>query len=658
MITKVAKRKKEISSFIKLAQYITNQKTLSDGTNKIAAIRFTNCHALDLNDAIREIIATQAQNQTTKSNKTYHLIVSFPLGERPDANTLHDIEEALVAAVGLEAHQRLSAVHLDTSYLHIHIAVNKIQPQTLRIADLKHDYRRLQQASRSLEQKHGLQRLNVAAELATEQQINDLRDALDLAIRKPNPQWAEIHDLLVERHLQIKPAGRGLHIINSRAGIKASQLGRAFSRTNLEKRLGVYESDSKDAQRLSSEAEAINRSAKIESFQIWAKETLADPLSVVLADNSAQWHDIHTLLAKHGLRIKPAGRGLVITDNLGKAAIKPSQISRAFSRAHLEEKLGAYKPADADIVVKSCPYHRQGAQKQAGSKALWEEYTQLRDTAKKTRKEEYAEYIKERDIQAGHVKTDFANARTAIWSDKLLSSAVKRRLAKELSLKRKARLAKLAADNAALRDQINGRTSVPPWRDFLLEKAQAGDALAIKALRNSKPQAIHSETANKHDDNPSGRQQHRAKLIADFETLRETIWSDTLLSRKQKYRLNKYINKRQTKVLAAISGIGWNAYLKKRAGQGDTSAQTVLKQQDDLSNTTTDTVDIAAGLLSAKTNNWQVKPNGDVALGEAVIIRNNRIHILAAAGHNIALGIATRFWGWRHESKSQRDVEL
>lgn len=50
--------------------------------------------------AIKEIIATQGQNVRARGSRTYHLVVSFPLGERPAPERLRDIEDELCKAIG------------------------------------------------------------------------------------------------------------------------------------------------------------------------------------------------------------------------------------------------------------------------------------------------------------------------------------------------------------------------------------------------------------------------------------------------------------------------------------------------------------------------------------------------------------------------------
>ena len=159
-------------SFGRLAAYVTNQKRIGDlrdwrrtadyildrkgGGSRVEAIRVTNCANQEPGLALAEIAATQACNTSSKTDKTYHLIVSFPPGEKPTADQLRDIEDTLCAAIGLADHQRISAVHNDRDHFHFHVAINKVHPVTLRNVTPIRDHFRLQAACVELEIKHGL----------------------------------------------------------------------------------------------------------------------------------------------------------------------------------------------------------------------------------------------------------------------------------------------------------------------------------------------------------------------------------------------------------------------------------------------------------------------------------------------------------------------
>ena len=68
------------ASWTRLGAYILDTGHAGE---KVAWARATNCGSDDPGWAVKDILATQAQNTRSKSDKSYHLVVSFPEGERP-----------------------------------------------------------------------------------------------------------------------------------------------------------------------------------------------------------------------------------------------------------------------------------------------------------------------------------------------------------------------------------------------------------------------------------------------------------------------------------------------------------------------------------------------------------------------------------------------
>ena len=323
MITKVAKRKKN-SSFKRLAAYILKQHS-----EHVEYCKFTNCEAWDMQDAVREIIATQDQQQNTKADKTYHLIVAFPIGEQPSSEILTEIENELVKSIGMQDHQRISAVHQNTAHHHLHIAINKIHPKTLRLAPLKNDYRALRQAAKMLEKKYGLQGLR--PQHTNPQEITaELQKRLIPAIENTLTNWHELHDFLNEFDLKIIPAGRGLHIAN-KAGtiaIKPSAIDRNLSRGNLEKRFGPFLKKS-------------DANGTPNGKPVVVPEAVVGEIALAMLDPGATWQTIHELLERAGLRIAQHKRALIIAAE-GRAHIPSIDLGAQYAKSRMEAALGPF----------------------------------------------------------------------------------------------------------------------------------------------------------------------------------------------------------------------------------------------------------------------------------------------------------------------------
>ena len=259
MIAKRAARRSDgKSSFSKLAGYILADR---GGGQSPEDPRATNCGVESMDTAVAVIEATQALNTRTRNDKTYHLIVSFPAGERPPAPTLAIIEQELCAAIGLGDHQRVSVVHPETGNPHFHVAINKIHPETLRAVEPYFDHNALGEACRELERRFGLTRVNHAAGPSRAGQPTRAQDARAHSGRqtfadwmRPHrvplrqavaaaPTWAAVHQVLAGFDLAIAPRAAGL-AVSSRtvaATMKASAIGRELSMTALSRRLGEYQ---------------------------------------------------------------------------------------------------------------------------------------------------------------------------------------------------------------------------------------------------------------------------------------------------------------------------------------------------------------------------------------------------------------------------------
>ena len=242
------------ASWTRLNAYILDSDHAGE---KVAWARVTNCRADDPGWAVKEILATQARNTRSRSDKNYHLVVSFPEGEKPSRAQMQDIEDRLCAAIGFEAHQRVSAVHQNTDNWHLHVAINKVHPTTFRNMMPVRDHYRLQEACADLEIRHGLMR---EAHTVDPRQGADRRQrkargaaadfeaqhggqsfgtwiqvqaaAALLAARDSGKGWAELHRVAASYDLEIKPRGAGLvigHRGDARLHVKASDVERGLS---------------------------------------------------------------------------------------------------------------------------------------------------------------------------------------------------------------------------------------------------------------------------------------------------------------------------------------------------------------------------------------------------------------------------------------------
>ena len=240
------------SDYDGLVNYITD---VQNKDHRLGKVQITNCDAVSVQDAITEVLATQHINTRAKGDKTYHLIVSFRVGEQPSADILHAIEERICAGLGYGEHQRVSAVHKDTDNLHIHIAINKIHPTRHTMHEPYYPHLALADLCAALERDYGLEPDNHetrrrgaesrAADMERHAGVESLvgwikRECLDEI--KGAQSWQELHQVMRDNGLELREHANGL-VIEAGNGtmVKASTLARDLSKPKLEARLGPFE---------------------------------------------------------------------------------------------------------------------------------------------------------------------------------------------------------------------------------------------------------------------------------------------------------------------------------------------------------------------------------------------------------------------------------
>ncbi|HAU0665197.1 TPA: relaxase/mobilization nuclease domain-containing protein [Legionella pneumophila] len=251
IIRHIPMKKTRLSSFSGLVQYLCNQQNKQE---RVGKVRLSNCNSLDPLWAVQEVLATQAKNQRATGDKTYHMLISFAPGENPSAQVLREIEDRVALSIGFKEHQRISVVHHDTDNLHIHVAINKIHPQTFNMIEPYRAYKIFAQAASHLEIELGLQitnhqtRKNRSENLADDMEHHSGIESLINWMKRHCKEkieaarsWKEIHSILAEHGLMIRVKANGFVFCNPQGmTVKASSIYRTFSKKNLESKLGSF----------------------------------------------------------------------------------------------------------------------------------------------------------------------------------------------------------------------------------------------------------------------------------------------------------------------------------------------------------------------------------------------------------------------------------
>lgn len=472
MIAKKTKMNAAAKSSVKnLINYISSSQSK---TERVGDVTITNCNSDTIEWATLEIQAVQKMNTRAKSEKTYHLLFSFPDGENPSKEILKDIENELCNALGYAEHQRISVVHHDTDNLHVHVAINKIHPEKFTIHEPKGDFKIMGKKCEELEEKHNLQRTNhESKKRGSNQSARDIESHTGektflFWMKEEHSEglldcssWKELGQYLDYIGVELLPRGNGLVFrdIYSDIAIKASSVDRNLSKGSLEKRL-------------KGQSEHINPEKRN------LENLLTDPNIKKDLKRAQTWGEFSGVLQEKGLEIRARGNGLIISDIVSGDSVKASSFDRSFSKPKLESKFGPF------------PSHKQGKQKGFSRgipsnnvpSALYQEFLAAKKKAYEYKSLEFARIDKERTKAIDAAKRTAKTKRAAIKlmkgpgvNKRLLYAIVSKDLKRVIDqshAKSKKRKSNIVDDNRSFK-----------WYSWLQSEAKKGNKSALTALR-------------------------------------------------------------------------------------------------------------------------------------------------------------------------------
>ena len=453
------------TSWERTADYILDSANGTTEGEKVASYRVTNCGTDDPADAAILIQATQAANTRSKAEKTYHFVYSFPPGEQPDLETLHAIEDELCAAIGLDEHQRVSAVHIDTDNLHVHVAINKVHPTGLQNIEPYYDQFRLIEACERLEVEHGLQITFHGLEAKQRHQNRDI----ELLPEKAPEQ----RDSLFREHL------RNAYDLSISEPPEAKTLNglRKLSDTRLQKQ----SADKAEPVRIGAKVASVEAQSGIETLTGYAARELAPAMR-----QATSWQELHDAAAEHGLEVRQRGAGLVIGEpDLGIWA-KASNVGRDLSMKTLTDRLGLFQPSERQAEAKANRKRYEPRPRRPDNPTtagLFNQYQRERQAA-----------ILARRQGLDQIKRESAafNAQVRQWSqtERMLLKVAGKGPTKRLmygTIKQQADASRQKNRQSAdaRRQALFKQTTMPTWADWLTQQAERGNAEALAVLRDS-----------------------------------------------------------------------------------------------------------------------------------------------------------------------------
>lgn len=505
-------------SWERTADYILDQNAEKNAQGeKVGGVRVTNCGTDDPATGTLMIEAVQAVNTRSKNDKTYHLVFSFPPGEQPPLETLNAIEDELCAAIGFADHQRISAVHIDTDHLHVHVAINKVHPTGYQNIEPYYDKQRLMEACERLEVKYDLQRTNHGLEDIEHERANRRRIKLGPE-QQPDSRDTSFRRYLRESHnltIADPPKAETLNGLRNLSGCglarsteRASMLLPSNARHGLEQRgkepvAGMRRPGNGDRADAGGSRRLIGASAATVEAQSGV-ETLAryvarDVSPALRAATS--WQAVHGALAEHGLHIKERGAGLVIGDDGIPLWVRASQCGRDLSMKAMTDRLGPFVAADGQ--ARPTPEQKRERSRQGyvpkpvhqhpATAQLFAQFQRERQVRLAQRKDGMAALRSENADYAAQVRRWKATQQALLKAGS--KGAVRKIMATTIREQSRAAVSKQRQATAQRRAALAKETTMPSWADWLARQAERGnvDALAVLRSRAEKEEKLRGD---------------------------------------------------------------------------------------------------------------------------------------------------------------------
>jgi hypothetical protein len=243
-------------------------------SNKLEKCVYSNARNFltETHEGIKAEMIALSQEAVKSKDPINHYVLSWREGEQPTPQQAEQAVDIVLDELGLKEHQVFYGLHADTDNLHLHIAVNRVHPETLKVIkpNKGFDIESMHKAVARIEHAQGWQRekngrytvlengdlaransdkqsRNVGAkqrdmELHTgEKSAQRIAIENGAAIIKEAKSWAELHQQLASKNMRYERIGSGAMVYVGEIGIKASDVDRSAGFSKMQKRLGPYE---------------------------------------------------------------------------------------------------------------------------------------------------------------------------------------------------------------------------------------------------------------------------------------------------------------------------------------------------------------------------------------------------------------------------------
>ena len=458
-----------------------------------------------LDTRIAEMVALAREGRRSR-DPIVHYVLSWPRGERPSGEQVEEAIDLLLREMGVAGHQVIYGLHADTDNRHVHVMLNRVDPDTCKVVKINRgfDRRALYRACAQIEHAQGWRaernapfRVNAAGEVEDTGRTPEQRaprptprqrdaehrtgeaSAARQAIETASPlieaagTWEALHTALAERGFRYARRGSGAVIGVGGVFVKASTVSRKATLARLEKRLGPYV------------GEAPVRAGRERPGAAQAPAPAAHPSEAKpLIEAARSWQGLHRALAGRGLRYVRKGSGaLVIAGEHEAVTTKASAVARSAALRRLEARLGPWEGPAAEeegpreeTMPRGADYAAERARHEAARHGAWAAFEAEREE-------------EERALAERQRKQREALFRKRSWEGLLRALYLQRSLLAAQHAEEKAALEdKRRRERAALRARFS------PWPDYPAWVADPALALLWRE-RTPAPPSLEPESA-------------------------------------------------------------------------------------------------------------------------------------------------------------------
>lgn len=250
MIIKSVKVNCSKTSLRFLTNYLEQSKQNENQTRVADRFFFNQTEeAFDLQTCATDMLQVMNKNERVKSAKYAHYVLSLEEGQTLSHDEWKEYLSKTLKSLGLEEHQAYAVMHCDTDNQHVHLVVNKINPNTLNVAQLAYEKLNLKKLRTDINEELDLRfnqsqskELSKTKSFNSNQSFTSYVSQLKDQLFKAN-SWQEFFKILHDNGVTYKQHGNGyvFQSLDQQFATKASNINRNFSIKKLEKKFGKLE---------------------------------------------------------------------------------------------------------------------------------------------------------------------------------------------------------------------------------------------------------------------------------------------------------------------------------------------------------------------------------------------------------------------------------